>query len=232
MRKLSFLTAITALLALSACDVKLRDNTPAQFPANHDIGMYDVSASVSRGAMIPAGSVFVFALGEKQKIALSSNADGSEWHGLYGVRCVSSFPLQLMAEWKGTIGLGLEQVRVPPQPRQIKLIEPPLTKSASFDASGKPPKEGWQGSVQYRFVTEPSVRITAAHVEPSTAEPADASAAQAISVVSSFPVVAGCGDLVDVRLATKNPHAHGTLVIDTDHPSVPHWQTKVEFAPK
>jgi hypothetical protein len=230
MRKLHLFPALPALLALSACDVKLRDNTPAEFPANHDIGMYDIAASVTRGAMVPAGSVFVFALGDKQKVALTSNADGSEWHGLYGVRCVSSFPLQLMAEWKGTT--GLEQVRAPPQPRQIKLIEPPLSKSANFDAPGKPPKEGWQGSVQYRFVTEPSVRITAAHIEPSTAEPADAAAAQAIAVVSSFPVVAGCGDLVDVRLATKNPHAHGTLVIDTDHPSVPHWQTKVEFAAK
>jgi hypothetical protein len=230
MRKLSLLAAVAALLALAGCDVQLRDTTPAEFPANHDIGMYDVSATVTRGAMVPAGSVFVFALGDKQKIALNSNADGSEWHGLYPVRCVSSFPLQFMAEWKGTI--GLKQIRTPPQPRQVKLIEPPLTKEASFDASGKPPKAGWQGSVQYRFVTQPSVRINAAHVEPSTAEPADVAAAQAISVVTTFPVVAGCGDLVDVRLATKNPHAHGTLVIDTDHPSDPHWQTKVEFAPK
>lgn len=230
MRKRIFLTVIPAMLVVAGCDVQLRDTTPAEYPANHDIGMYDVSATVTRGAMVPAGSVFVFALGEKQKIALSPNADGSEWHGLYPIRCVSSFPLQLMAEWKGTI--GLKELVVPPQPRQVKLVEPPLTKQASFDASGKPPKDGWHGSVQYRFVTQPSVRITAAHVEPSTAEPADAAAAQAISVVSNFPVVAGCGDLVDVELATKNPRAHGTLVIDTDHPGVPHWQTKVEFAPK
>jgi hypothetical protein len=230
MRKLILLTALPAVLMLSACDVQLHDTTPAEYPANHDIGMYDVSATVTRGSMVPTGSVFVFALGDKQKIALSSNADGSEWHGLYPVRCQSSFPLQLMAEWKGTV--GLKQLVVPPQPRQIKLIEPPLTKEASFDASGKPPKEGWQGSVQYRFVTQPSVRITAAHIEPATAEPADAAAAQAISVTTNFPVVAGCGDLVDVHLMTKNPQAHGTLVIDTDDPSVPHWQTKVQFAPK
>jgi hypothetical protein len=230
MRAFILSTALAAALALAGCDVQLRDTTPAEFNANHDVGMYDVSATVTRGAMVPAGSVFVFALGEKQKVALSANADGSEWHGLYQARCMSSFPLQMMAEWKGTI--GLKELVVPPQPRQIKLIEPPLTKTASFDASGKPPKDGWQGSVQYRFVTQPSVRITAAHVEPSTAEPADAAAAQAISVVTIFPVVAGCGDLVDVRLATKNAHAHGTLVIDTDHPAVPHWQTKVEFASK
>jgi hypothetical protein len=231
MRALFLLTAVAAVLGLTGCDVQLHDTTPAEYPANHDIGMYDVSATVTRGSMVPAGSVFVFALGEKQKVALSSNADGSEWHGLYPVRCVSSFPLQMMAEWKGTV--GLKQLRVPPQPRQVKLIEPPLTKSASFEAPGpKPPKDGWQGSVQYRFVTQPSVRITGAHVEPSTAEPADAAAAQAISVISAFPVIAGCGDLVDVRLATKNPHAHGTLVIDTDHPGLPHWQTKVEFAAK
>jgi hypothetical protein len=44
--------------------------------------------------------------------------------------------------------------------------------------------------------------------------------------------VAGCGDLVEVRVASSAPRAHGTLIIDTDHPAVPHWQTRVEFSPK
>jgi hypothetical protein len=44
--------------------------------------------------------------------------------------------------------------------------------------------------------------------------------------------VAGCGDLAEIRLAATDAHAHGTLVIETDHPTVPHWQTRVEFSPK
>jgi hypothetical protein len=231
MRKFVRLTWVPVVLGLGACDVQVRDTTPAEYPANHDVGMYEVSATITRDSMVTAGSVFVFALGEKQKITLSSNADGTQWSGLYSVRCQNSFPLQFMAEWKGAV--DLKQKVVPAQPRLIKLIEPPLTKQASFDAPGKkPPKEGWQGAVQYRFVTMPNVRITAAHIEPSTAEPADVAAAHAISVVTSLPIVAGCGDLAEVRLASTAPHAHGTLVIDTDHPSVPHWQTKVEFVPK
>ena len=231
MRKFVRLTWVPVALTLGACDVQVHDTTPAEFPAIHDVGMYEVSATVTRDSLVPAGSVFVFALGTKQKITLSSNADGSEWRGLYSVRCQNSFPLQFMAEWKGA--LNLKEKVVPAQPRQIKLIEPPLTKQASFDAPGKkPPMGGWQGAVQYRFVTMPSVRITAAHIEPSTAEPADVAAAHAISVVTSLPLVAGCGDLVEVRLASSAPRAHGTLVIDTDHPSVPHWQTTVEFSPK
>jgi hypothetical protein len=231
MRKVVRLTWVPVVLGLGACDVQVHDTTPAEYPANHDVGMYEVSATISRDSLVTAGSVFVFALGEKQKITLSSSADGTEWRGLYSVRCQNSFPLQFMAEWKGAV--DLKQKVVPAQPRQIKLIEPPLTKQASFDAPGKkPPKEGWQGAVQYRFVTMPSVRITAAHIEPSTAEPADVAAAHAISVVTPLPIFAGCGDLAEVRLAASSPRAHGTLVIDTDHPSVPHWQTKIEFAPK
>src|SRR5438105_9577966 len=36
---------------------------------------------------------------------------------------------------------------------------------------------------------------------------------------SRFPVVAGCGDRAEIRLAAADPHAHGTLVIDTDRKS-------------
>ena len=44
--------------------------------------------------------------------------------------------------------------------------------------------------------------------------------------------VGGCGDLVEVRVASSAPRAHGTLVIDTNHPADPHWQTRVEFSPQ
>jgi len=191
--------------------------------------MYDIKATVTRDTLVTPGSVFLFALGDNQRIPLSQ--EGSEWRGLYSVRCRSSFPLQILAEWK-TQAFSVRHRLVPPQPRQIKLTEPSLTYTASFDSAGKPPKGGWVGSVQYRFVTVPSAQITAARVEPSSEAPADVKAAKAISVLTPFPVVAGCGDLAEVRLATTDAHAHGTLVIDTDHPTVPHWQTRVEFSPK
>ena len=39
-------------------------------------------------------------------------------------------------------------------------------------------------------------------------------------------------DVYAIRLAATDPHAHGTLAIETDHPTVPHWQTRVEFSPR
>jgi hypothetical protein len=230
MRKLIRTMWVPAALLLSACDVHVQDTTPAQYQANHEVGMYEISATVARDAMVPSGAVFMTARGEKSGVTLTSNADGSEWHGFYPVRCQSSFPVQFNVEWKTS--LNVKQMLVPAQPQEVKLTEPPEPGEAHFDASGKAPKEGWQGGVQYRFVTVPSARITAAHIEPATAEPADASAAQAISIVTPLPIVAGCGDLVEVRLATKLATAHGTLVIDTDDPGMPHAQTKVSFGPK
>jgi len=227
--KLIRLTWVPVALVLSACDVQVRDETPAEYPANHDIGMYDIKATVTRDTLVTPGSVFLFALGDNQRITLSQQ--GSEWRGLYSVRCRSSFPLQILAEWK-TQAFSVRHRLLPPQPRQIKLIEPSLTYTASFDSAGKAPKGGWVGNVQYRFVTVPSAQITAARVEPSSEAAADVKAAKAISVLTPLPVVAGCGDLAEVRLAATDAHAHGTLVIDTDHPTVPHWQTRVEFSPK
>jgi len=230
MHKLVRLTWVPAALMLSACDVQLRDTTPAEYPANHDIGMYEVSATVARDTLVSSGSVFVFAVGDTQRVTLNSNADGSRFSGLYHARCAASFPLQFQAEWK--LPFSVERKVVPAQPRAVKLIEPPLTKQASFDSSGKAPKGGWQGGVQYRFVTMPSVRITGAHFEPASGAAAEVAAAKPLSVVSTFPLVAGCGESVEVRVASSAPRAHGTLVIDTDHPADPHWQTKVEFSPK
>jgi hypothetical protein len=230
MFRLIRLAWVPVALMLGACDVQVHDQTPAEYPANHDIGMYDIKATVTRDALVTPGSVFLFALGSNnQRISLSQ--EGSEWRGLYSVRCQSSFPLQILAEWKLT-GLAVRHKLVPPQPRQIKLLEPSLTYSASFDSAGKPPKGGWVGSVQYRFVTVPSAQITAARIEPSSEAAADGKAAKAISVLTPLPVVAGCGDLAEIRLAASDAHAHGTLMIETDHPAVPHWQTRVEFSPK
>ena len=229
MLKLVRLTLLPAVLVLSGCDVQVHDETPAEYTANHDIGMYEVKATVARDAMVTPGSVFLFALGNNQRVPLTQ--EGSEYRGLYSVRCQNSFPLEILAEWK-TQAFSVRKKLVPPQPRQIKLIEPPLAYEASFDASGKEPKGGWVGTVQYRFVTVPSAQITAARIDPSSEAPAYVKAAKAVSVLTHFPVVAGCGDRADIRLAAADPHAHGTLVIDTDHPAVPHWSTKVEFAPR
>jgi hypothetical protein len=232
MFKLVGFGSVAAVLALTACEVQVRDTTPAELPANHDIGMYGVSATVTREAMVTPGSVYMFALVDNnQKITLDSNQDGSAWHGLYSVRCRSSFPLQFLAQWK-LQGLSVRQKLVPSQPRQIRLTEPPPTRTASIDSSGKAPKGGWQGGVQYRFVTVPGVQITAARIEPTSEAPEDVAAAKAISVVTPLPVVAGCGDQAEIRLASRLPRAHGTLVIDTNHPAVPRWQTVVEFSPK
>jgi hypothetical protein len=231
MSKLIRLTWISVALALSACDVQVHDQTPAEYPANHDIGMYPIKASVTRDALVTPGSVFMFALGDKQRIELTSNRDGTEWHGLYSVRCRSSFPLQFQAVWK-LQGLATKQRLEPAQPREIKLIEPAPTREASIDTSGKSPKGGWQGGVPYRFATAQYTQITGAHIEPTSQDPADVAAAKPISVVSSFPVDAPCGTPTEIRVSSAAPRAHGTLVIDTNLPAFPHWQTKVEFVPK
>jgi hypothetical protein len=230
MGKLTRLTWVPLALALGACDVQVHDTTPAEMTANHDIGMYPVSATVTHDSMVTAGSVFLFAVGDNHKFNMSSNPDGSEWHGLYEVRCKSSFPLQFLAEWRMTF--SVKEKLVPPQPRMIKLDEPPFKASGSFDAAGKEPKGGWQGSVPVRFMTQPSVRITDAHIEPTTAERADVAAAKPISVVTKFPLVVACGDTGQVEVASTAPRAHGILVIDTDHPALPHLRANVEFSPK
>src|SRR5258707_9411173 len=152
--------------------------------------MSDITRPVKRGARVTPASVFLFALGSKQRILLSQ--EGSEYRGLYSVRCQSSFPLQILAEWK-LQGLAVRHKLMPPQPRQIKLVEPAFAYSAIFDSAGKAPNGGWLASVQYRFVTVPSAQITAARVEPSSEAPADVKSAKAISVLTPLPAVAGRG---------------------------------------
>jgi len=239
--KLIRLAWVPLALTLSACEVQVNDTTPAQYQANNDIGMYEVTATTREGALVTPGSVVLFALGDNQKVQLSVNSDGSGYHGLLPVRCQSSFPLQIQAVWR-LQGLSTRSVVVPPQPRQIKLTEPPLTKQAGFDTAGKPGEikgakgkaaaKEWSGAVDYRFVTVPVTQITAAHIEASSGSAEDVAAARAISVKSTMPLQAACGEPVKVELASSQQRAHGTLVIDTDNPGVSRWQTYVEFSPK
>jgi hypothetical protein len=168
--------AVTA--ALSACDVQVHDQTPAQFPANHDVGMYMIKATATADSMVSPGSVYLFGFSGKQRFELNPNRAGTEWTGMYSVRCHDSFPLQLQAVWK-LQGLATKSKLVPDQPREIKLVEPDPPKEApSIDTSGKSPKGGWMGSVKYRFATQPTTQITAAHIEPVSQDPADVAAAK------------------------------------------------------
>ena len=216
---------------LSACDVQVHDATPDQFPANHDVGMYEIKATVVPDALVTPGSVFLRGLSGKQRIELTAHRAGTEWHGMYAIRCQPTFPLQIFAIWK-LQGLTTKEKVVPEQAREIKLVEPAPTKTATIDTTaGKPPKGGWTGSVKYRFATQ-GIQITGAHIEPASQDPADVNAAKAITVTSAMPVDVPCGVATDVELATSAPNAHGNLVIDTTHVAYPHWTTKVEFAPK
>ena len=241
MYKLIRLSWIPVALCLSACNVQVNDTTPAQFQANNNIPMYEITATASEGALVAAGSLVLFAIGDNEKVPLSLNSDGSGWHGLYSVHCQSSFPLQILAVWR-LQGLTTRNILVPPQPRQIKLTEPPLTKQEGFDTAAKPGeskaprgkggKGEWQGTVNYRFATQPLTQITSARIEPSSASAEDVAAARAISVKTPLPLQAACGENAQVQLVSNEQRTHGTLVIDTDNPGVLRWQTYVEFSPK
>ena len=78
----------------------------------------------------------------------------------------------------------------------------------------------------------PVTQITGAHIEPSSASAEDVAAARAIAVKTPLPLQAACGENAQVQLMSNEQRAHGTLVIDTDNPGVPRWQTYVEFSPK
>ena len=78
----------------------------------------------------------------------------------------------------------------------------------------------------------PVTQITSARVEPASASAEDVAAARAISVKTPLPLQAACGENAQLRLASNEQRAHGTLLIDTDNPGVPRWQTYVEFSPK
>jgi hypothetical protein len=193
--------------------------------------MYPINATVEPGAMVSPNSIFVFGVSGQQRFALTANRAGTEWQGMFAVRCVPSFPLQILAVWKQS--LGTEQKVVPQQPREVRLIEPAPTKEASIDTSGaKNSKTGWQGGVKYRFATEKNVQITEAHIEPVSQDPADVAAAKAISVTTPMPVDIPCGVPTEVQLTSSAQRAQGNLVVDSTHPAYSNWTTKVVFAPK
>jgi hypothetical protein len=217
--------------ALNACDVQVHDATPAEYPANNAVGMYEIKATVAPDAMVSPGSVFLFGVSGKQRFDLTPNRTGTQWSAMHPVRCVPSFPLQFLAVWK-LQGLATEQKVVPAQPREIKLIEQAPTASATIDTSGKSPKGGWAGTVKYSFATQQDTQITAAHIEPVSQDAGDVAAAKAISVTSPLPVDIQCGVPTEVELTSTAPHAKANLVIDSNNPAYPHWTTTVEAAPK
>ena len=223
--------AVTA--ALSACDVQVHDTTPAEYPAKYDVGMYEIKGTVEPDALVSPGSVVLFGVSGNKRIDLTANRSGTEWHGMYSIRCQPSFPLQLLAVWK-LQGLATKQKVVPAQPREIKLVEPEPTKDATFDTTGssKPPKGGWMGSVKYRFATEQNTQITGVRIDPVSQDPADVASAKAISVTTPMPLDIPCGVPTELEVASTAQRAQANLVIDSNHPAYPHWTTKVVFAPK
>ena len=230
-REIGFLLVAVAALASAGCDVQLQDQTPGRFAANPDVAMYPLTVKVSSGALV-SQPVYVFAVSDGQKAPLSLDSDGT-YTTMLSVRCKSSFPLQFLAVWR-LQGMATRQQLFPEQPRQIELTPPPLTRQASIDTSAKPDKKtrSWQGGVQYNVVNAPQAHITGAHLEPVSQDKADQAAAKAISIVSAFPIDATCGTPTAVRLASKKQLAHANLVIDTDLPGIPHWTTRVDFAPQ
>jgi hypothetical protein len=229
---IGFFCLVAVVLGLGGCDVQLQDETPAGFQANPDVAMYPITAKlVSSGAMV-SQPVFVFAVSGDQRVPLSAGADGT-YQVMFPVKCTRTFPLQFLAVWR-LQGVMTKHQLFPPQPREIGLTPPPLTRQASIDTSGKPDKKtrSWQGGVQYNVVTAPAAHITGATLEPVSQDKADVAAAKAISIVSKFPLDATCGTPTAVLLASTKDHAHANLLIDTDLPGMPHWTTRVDFAPQ
>ena len=218
-------------LALAGCGVRLQDETPAQFPANPDIGMYPIRVKVTSGAMV-SPPIYVFALSGDRKVPLSAGSDGI-YRTMLAVKCQDSFPLQYFAVWR-LQGMATRQEVYPAQPRRIELTPPPLKRHAAIDTSGKadPKTRTWQGSVKYKIVTDANAQITTAKIEPVSQDKADVESAKAISIVSGFPLDASCGIPTAVQLASRDPRARANLVIQTNVPAIPTWTTQVTFAPQ
>jgi len=230
-REIGYCCLVAVAAALAGCGVQLQDETPGRFTANPDVGMYPLTVKVTSGAMV-SKPVYVFVVADGGKVPLSLAPDGT-YQTMYPVKCKSSFPLQYLAVWRLQGGMT-ESELFPPQPRDIQLTAPPLTKQQSIDTSGKPDKKtrSWQGAVQYSIITASQAHITGAHLEPVSQDKADVAAAKPISIVSQFPIDSTCGSPTSVVLATKAARAHANLVIDTDLPGVPQWTTRVDFAPQ
>ena len=219
-------------VALGGCDVQLQDETPGTFTVNPDIGMYPLTVKVTSGALVST-PIYVFVVGaDGQQVPLSAGPNGA-FGTMYPVKCKQSFPLQYLAVWR-VQGVVTKHQLFPPQPRNIQLTPVPLTQQASIDTSAKPDKKThtWQGAVQYNIITAPEAHITGAQLQPVSQDKADVKAAQAVSIVSTFPIDATCGTPTAVTLATKAQTAHVNLVITTDLPGMPQATTRVDFGPQ
>jgi hypothetical protein len=231
-REIGFSCLALMALALAGCDVQVQDQTPGTFTANRDIGMYPLTVKVTSGALVST-PVYVFVVaGDGQQVPLSAGPNGT-YGTMYPVKCKQSFPLQYLAVWR-VQGVITKHQLFPPQPREIQLTPPPLTQQASIDTSGTPDKKtrSWQGAVQYDIITAADAHITGAQLEPVSQDKADVKAAQAVSIVSTFPIDASCGTPTAVTLATKAQTAHVNLVITTDLPGMSQATTRVDFTPQ
>lgn len=230
MRQAIKLTCGVATLILAGCSVQVQNNTPSQFPATPDIGMYPVSATVTAGPLVSAG-VLLFDVSGDQRIPLKPDDSGSHYRTMVPVNCASSFQVQYLAIWR-LQGIATRHQLFPAQPITIRLTPPTLTAQATIDTSGKPVKRVWQGSVPYKFGTAPDTQITAAEIEPLSQSKADVASAKLIHVVSGMPIDAPCNQETPVLLESKGRSAQANLVITTTMPGRPQWTTKVVFQPK
>lgn len=219
-----------AALALAGCGVQVQNQTPAHFQANPDVGMYPISATVKRGALV-GSQMYLFQVGGGQKVPLKSNAAGTHWQTMYPVRCKASFPVQYLAVWR-VEGMSTRQKYFPAKPIEVKLTQAPLTKEATVSTAGRPKHGMWKGPVNYVFSTAQNTNITGAKVEPAGKSLADRRAAKAVRVVSSFPISASCDTPTGVELASRYRKAKVNLVISTDSASTPTWTTLVRFEPR
>lgn len=218
-----------AALALAGCGVQVHNQTPAKFQANPDIGMYPISATVKMGALV-SPPMYLFQVGGGHKVELHSDASGTRWQTMYPVRCTSSFPVQYLAIWR-VQGVATRQKLFPAQPFNVELTQPPLTKEAIISTAGAAKRGVWQGPVNYEFATAQNTNITSAKIVPSGKTRADVLSANAIHVVSTFPISASCDTKTGVVLASRLRNAHANLVITTDSKDMPTWTTQVTFEP-
>jgi hypothetical protein len=230
MPRIAHLACLALLpLSLSACDVSVQDQTPAEVTANDRLGMYPIKAEITRDTLVTPDALYVTALVNNQPLPLAADSAGGEWEAMYPLRCHDSFTLQYRVAWT-VQGLASRIKLIPEKPKTVRLLEPPLVKEVKVDTSARS-RKGWEGVVEYAFLTEPNTQISSLRIEPLSNQPQDVEAAAPISVITPAPVSATCGMPVDITLASKSQHARGYLVIDTNNPSMPHWRTEVDFAP-
>ncbi len=222
-------SAVAVALALTGCSVQVHNTTPGHFQADPNVGMYPITAKITSGALV-SSPVYLFDVGGGRKVRLHPNATGAAWQAMLPVHCKSSFPLQYLAVWQ-VQGISTRQARFPRQPLEIKLEQPPLTKTAVIDTSGAPVRGGWQGEVNYEFSTAENTNITSAKIEPIGKTPQDQLWARAIHVVSSFPIAASCDTPTAVTLSSGLRVAKAKLVISVQSKTIPTWTTKVNFRP-